>query len=56
MSNHAHRGKTGILGAELVVGTLLDTESRANVVAASVAPAVQSVPFAPRAPWAHEVD
>jgi hypothetical protein len=38
------------------VGTLLDTESRANVVAASVAPAVQSVPFAPRAPWAHEVD
>ncbi|HJP90766.1 MAG TPA: hypothetical protein VJ875_02350 [Pyrinomonadaceae bacterium] len=38
------------------VGTLLDTESRANAVATSIAPVVQSVPFTPRAPWAHEVD
>lgn len=37
------------------VGTLFDTESRANA-AASVAPAVQSVPFVPRAPWAHEAN
>lgn len=38
------------------VGTLLETEFHASAVAARVAPAVQSVPFAPRAPWAHAVE